>query len=345
MNVKIGICSTAHLHADSYAACLRESDAEFVGVTEHDDRADDAQAKAAEYGVDFYEPDELLERVDGVVVCSTNAAHRDWVEHAADAGVDILCEKPLAPSIEDAEQMVETCREADVHLGVAMPLRFNQPVRNAKTALEDDALGELRFLSGTNRGQMPGGWFADPEQAGGGAVTDHSVHLVDAVRWMTGEEVAEVYAETGTRFHDIAVEDVNVLSMELTDGTEFVLDGSWSKPDEWDNWGDATLRLVGTEGVVSIDCFGQTIKQTRDTDDDPGIRSVFWGSNPDEGLVEDFVRAVEADRPPLKTGADALEDVAVVEAAYESAEQSAPVSVERPTPKGRVVSDGSGTEE
>ncbi|GAA0240057.1 Gfo/Idh/MocA family protein [Haladaptatus pallidirubidus] len=328
MTVRIGICSTAHLHADSYAASLTElSNAEFVGVTDVGDYVDDTLAKADEYGVDYLEPDELFTKVDGVIVCSTNADHATWVTRAADAGVDVLCEKPLAPTVAEAQEMVNLCRESDINLGVAMPLRFCQPVRNAKTALENGVLGELQFLSGTNRGQMPGGWFVDSNASGGGAVMDHSVHIIDIVRWITGENVQEIYAEIDTRFHDISVEDVNLLSMKLTDGTEFVLDGSWSKPDEWDFWGDATLRFVGTEGIVSIDCFDQKIKQTRDTGD-PGIQSVYWGSNPDEGLIVDFVTAVAENRPPLKTGADAVNDVAVVEAAYQSAEQTKSVAIE-----------------
>ena len=328
MTVRIGICSTAHLHADSYAACLNDlSDVELVGVTETGDGVTATRAKADEYGVEFMEPTELLASVDGVIVCSTNMDHATWVQDAAAAGVDILCEKPLASTVSEAREIVSVCETAGVNLGVAMPLRFNQPVRNAKTALENGVLGTLQFLSGTNRGQMPGGWFVDPEASGGGATTDHSVHIVDVVRWLTGEEVSEVYAEIGTRFNDIPVEDVNLLSMKLTDGTEFVLDGSWSKPDEWDFWGDATLRLVGTEGVVSIDCFDQKIKQTRDTDD-AGIRSLYWGSNPDEGLTADFVESVAENRPPLKTGADAVRDVAVVEAAYESAKRGESVAVE-----------------
>ncbi|MFC6823638.1 Gfo/Idh/MocA family protein [Halopelagius fulvigenes] len=329
MTVHIGICSTAHLHADSYAAALSaHPNATFVGVTETDDAVADARAKADEYGVDYRDPDDLFAAADGVVVCSTNADHLAWVERAADAGVNVLCEKPLAPSLGEAEEIVTTCRHADVNLGVAMPLRFSQPVRNAKTAIENGVLGNLQFLSGTNRGKMPGGWFVDDDESGGGAVIDHTVHILDVVRWLTGEEVEEVYAEADTRFHDIPVEDVNLLSMTLTDGTEFVLDGSWSKPDEWDFWGDATLRLVGTEGVVSIDCFDQTIKQTQDTDD-PGIQRIFWGSNPDEGLIDDFVESVDEDRPPAKTGADAVNDIAVVEAAYESIGETEPVSVEQ----------------
>jgi len=324
---ELGILSVEHLHADAYAGALAEiEDADLVGIAGADEHEETTAEKAEEYGVDHLAPDDLLSRVDAVVVCSANAAHREWVELAAEAGVDVLCEKPLAPTVEDAQAMVDACDDAGVHLGVALPLRFNQPLLNAHDALEVGQLGDLKFLSGTNRGQMPGGWFADPERSGGGAVMDHSVHILDVVRWLTGENVAEVYAETGTRFHDIPVEDVNLLSMELTDGTQFTLDGSWSKPDEYDTWGGATLKLVGDDGVLEVDCFDQTIKQTRDSGD-PGVHQLFWGPDADRGLVEDFVAAVREDRPPEKTGAHAVHDIEVIQAAYESAERGEPVAV------------------
>lgn len=330
MSTNIGLLSVAHPHVGSYAACVNGIEgAELVGIAAGDDERDEVEEYASEYETDVLPPDELLDCIDGAVVCASNAAHRYWVERAAEAGVSVLCEKPLSTSIEDACAIVDACADAGVHLGVAMPLRFSQPVRTAKRALENEVLGDLRFLSGTNRGQMPGRWFIDPEQSGGGAVMDHTVHIVDIVRWLTGEDVREVYAESDTRFHDIPVEDCNLLLMELTDGTQFVLDGSWSKPDHWDTWGDATLRLVGREGVLSIDCFDQTIKQTRDTEP-VGIRSRYWGSNLDEGLLRDFVASVSDDRSPLKTGRDAIAEVCVIEAAYRSAERGEPVAVESP---------------
>ena len=322
-----GILSVEHGHADAYASALTDIDgADLVGVAGAEER-DEATAEAAEeYGVDHLAPDDLLSRADGVLVCSANAAHREWVEMAAEAGVDVLCEKPLAPTVADAEAIVDACDDAGVQLGVALPLRFSQPLVNAHDALEVGQLGDLKFLSGTNRGQMPGGWFADPDRSGGGAVMDHTVHVLDAVRWLTGADVAEVYAETGTRFHDIPVEDVNLLSMELTDGTQFTLDGSWSKPDEYDTWGGATLKLVGDEGVLEVDCFDQTIKQTRDSGD-PGVHQLFWGPDANRALIEDFVAAVREDRPPGKTGAHAVHDIEVIQAAYESAERGESVEV------------------
>lgn len=319
--VRLGIGSTAHLHAAGYAPLLADLDCEFVGIA--DDDADRAASFAADHGVETWTPTELLDRVDGVVVCAANADHADWVERAADAGVDVLCEKPLAPDGDEARALVDRCTAAGVELGVAMPLRFSEPARRARRVLDAGRVGDVRALSGTNRGQLPGGWFVDPEAAGGGAVTDHTVHVVDLVHWLTGERVAEVYAETATMRPDLAVEDVNLLSMELTDGTVFTLDGSWSRPDGDDFWGDATLDVVGSDGRLSVDCFDQRARHV----DADGIDAVFWGSDPDEAMLADFVAAVAAGRPPETTGREGVEAVRVVEAAYASAERGTRVTV------------------
>jgi predicted dehydrogenase len=204
-----------------------------------------------------------------------------------------------------------------------MPLRYTAPVRQARAQL--DALGDLRAVAGTNRGQYPGGWFGDPG-AGGGATADHTVHVVDLVHWLTGEHVVEVHAELGSTFTDAPVEDVNVLSMELADGTAFTLDGSWSRPDEDAFWGDATLELVGTEDVVTVDCFDQTLRRVRDGGEDPGTDALYWGSDPDAGLVADFVDAVASGRTPETSGEAGLAAVRVVAAAYESDARGEPVA-------------------
>ncbi|WP_435156385.1 Gfo/Idh/MocA family protein [Haladaptatus sp. DFWS20] len=327
MSIRVGVLSAAHVHTDTYATFLAGmDDTELVGVADED--SERGQEAANRYGVEYLDTTNLLDSVDAAVVCSTNAAHGEWVQTAANAGVDVLCEKPLSTSPEDARAMITACKEADVKLGVAMPLRFSEPVRRAEAALAADSVGTLHTISGTNRGRMPGGWFTDPERAGGGAATDHTVHIVDLVHYLTGSRVAEVYAELGTRFHDIAVEDVNVLSMELEDGTQFILDGSWSRPDSWRTWGEAGLELHGNKGSICVNCFGQRLTHTVNAGENAGTKSVFWGTNPDEGLITDFIDAVRKDRPPKITGEEGVEAVAVVSAAYESSKCGEPVAVE-----------------
>ncbi|MCU4743009.1 Gfo/Idh/MocA family oxidoreductase [Natronoglomus mannanivorans] len=329
MTIRLGVLSTAHPHCHEYVSAVGEIDgADVVAVADEDDER--GREFADEHGLEYGSTDEVLERIDAGVVCAANVDHGEWVRAAADAGVDVLCEKPLAPTAAEADELVDVCEDAGVTLAVAMPVRFSEPIRQAKAALEDGAVGELQAIVGTNLLQrMAGGtWFTDPDRSGGGAIMDHSVHVVDLARWLTGQEVTEVYTETGTHFSDIAVEDIDVLSMELADGTIVSHDGSWRQPDSWDFWGDVTMRLIGTEGVLEVDCFDQTFTETRDTGDDPGMESIYWGTDMNEYLVRDFVDAVRDGSEPAIPGEDGVRETRVVEAAYESAETGMPVEIE-----------------
>jgi predicted dehydrogenase len=305
-------------------ACEGIEGVEVVAVADED--GERGAAFAEEHGIEGGSREEVLDAVDAAVVCAANADHAAWVEAAADAGVDVLCEKPLATNVETAQSMVEACEHAGVALGVAMPVRFNEPIRQAKAAHDAGEIGTLQALVGTNllTTMAPGTWFTDPEASGGGAIMDHSVHVVDLARWITGGEVGEVYAESGTRFSDIPVEDVDLLSMELEDGTPVTHDGSWRQPESWEFWGDVTMRLIGTEGVIEVDCFDQTFRETRESE---GIEAVHWGEDMNQGMLRDFVAAVREGRDPEISGEEGVREVAVVEAAYESVETGEPVPV------------------
>lgn len=331
MTTPIGILSTAHVHADGFATALSALDGvDFVGVADDDESR--GQEAAARHDVEYMTTEALLDAVDGAVVCSTNTTHGRWIDAATTAGVDVLCEKPLATDLDEAGRLVERCNDAGVSLGMCMPLPFTEPARCAKQAFEDDEIGDLAVATGNNRARLRNrhetGWSADPEHSGGGAVMDHTVHIVDLVRWITGREIATVHAELGTMEPTLGVEDINVLSMTLDDGTPFTLDGSWDRPESWDYWGDATLNLVGTDGEIAVDCFDYTFAETSDAGDQSGINSIYWGEEPNRALLADFANAMADGRKPLVTGRDGLQEVAVCVAAYESAERGEPVDVD-----------------
>lgn len=266
--------------------------------------------------------DELLAQADATCVFSTNTTHGRWVRAAAEAGVHVLCEKPLATDLAEANDLVSVCEAMDVRLGMMMPLPFSELARRAKHAYEAGAFGDLRAVTGTNRAKLRDraktGWSADPEHAAGGAVMDHTVHIVGLMRWITGREVVSIHAELATMHDGPKTEDVNILSMELDDGTPFTLDGSWDPPEAWDYWGDATMNLVGTAGELDIDCFDFTFRETRDNGENPGIDSVYYDEEPNIGLLDDFLDAVREDRPPKIDGRDGLREAAVCVAVYES---------------------------
>ena len=147
--VKIGMMSFAHMHAHSYAACLKQlADVEFVGIA--DDDASRAQKIAKQLGVkSFAKYDDLLATdVQGIIVCSENVNHRRHVVVAAQSGKHVMCEKPLATSLEDADAMIEVCRRANVKLQTAFPCRFHPAFTQLKKAVTAGELGKLLAIKG-----------------------------------------------------------------------------------------------------------------------------------------------------------------------------------------------------
>lgn len=322
--MRVAILSLAHFHGYSYAAAVKKhSGAELALIWDEDSAR--GEAAAAQLGCRF-EPDldkALASGIDAVIITAVNAHHKELAVKAARAGKHILCEKPIATSLADAREMLAAAREAGVQFMTAFPCRYSPPVQRVKQALAEGQIGEVLAIKGTNHGRMPGGWFADPQLAGGGAVLDHTVHVADLVRWFLGQEFTSVYAETGTRFHDLSVDDCGLLTMELEGGVFATLDPSWSRPAAYPTWGDVTMEIVGTRGTISLDAFSQNLALYNNADKIAAW--VPYGSDMDEGLVADFIRCAAANTTPPITGEDGLRAMEVALMAYESARTGQPV--------------------
>lgn len=326
--LKIGIFSFAHMHALAYAEALASSpSAALVGISDPD--AGRGQAMARQFGTTYFPTEAALldQKLDGVVVTSENIHHRRLVEEAAAAGVRaILCEKPLATTAEDARAMVAACAAGNVRLATAFPCRYSPAFRRLRGQVQAGAIGEVLAIRGTNHGKMPGGWFTDMPLSGGGAVIDHTVHVADLNRLLLGREAMEVYAEIGHGFYHQEWDDTGFLSIGYEGGVFATLDTSWSRPKTFPTWGDVTLQVVGTGGVLELDMFAQTLVQY---DDRAGVSWPHWGSGTDAGLVADFLRLTAGEAAPdLATGEDGLRALAVALAAYTSAASGEPVAVE-----------------
>jgi len=315
--VKVGILSAAHLHANAYAACLNAlPGAEFTGVWDHD--ADRGRSAAAMWNTKYVEDrEQLLDSVQAVVITAENARHAELTQAAAARKCAVLCEKPLATSIADGEAMIAACREAGVPLMTAFPCRFSPVAVRLKEAVDSGQIGRVLAIKGTNRGRNPGGWFNDTALAGGGAVMDHSVHVADLIRWITGAEASSVFAEIDNAFHHADFDDCGTLFIRYDTGMFATLDPSWSRPKVWPTWGDVTMEIIGETGSVYGDLFGQ--HYTVYSDEANSVSEGFWGDDIDLGMVAAFVDAVENGKPVPVTGEDGLAAARVALAAYESA--------------------------
>jgi predicted dehydrogenase len=329
--MKVAVFSFAHLHVDSYLPrLLGDPSVQVVGVA--DDDAGRGQAGAAQYGVPYYDSYEALlaEQPEAVVVCSENARHRAQVELAAEAGAHVLCEKPLAPNVADAQAMVAACDRAGVVLMTAFPMRFSPPLLEVKARLDAGDLGRVACLNTTNQGRLPAGqrpWFIDPALAGGGAVMDHTVHVADVLRWTLGSEVVEVYANTTRLLHgpEVPVETGGQLMLTFANGVFATLDCSWSRPPYYATWGNLNLEIVTDRGVLLVEAFRQNVTVYRA--DLQRSSLAYWGSDLDGAMLADFLEAARTGRPPRVSGRDGLRATEVVAAAYESAEKGQPVRI------------------
>ncbi|CCQ95806.1 putative dehydrogenase [[Clostridium] ultunense Esp] len=322
--VKIGILSFAHMHAYSYAESLKmQKNARLVAI--YDDVVERGMKAAEAYHVPFvHELEEFLNLdLDAVIITSENAKHKEHVIQAAYAGKHILCEKPIAIRLQDAEEMIRVCDEKNIHLGIAFPVRFSPAVKRVRRMIHKGKIGRILAMRSTNRGRNPGGWFIEPELSGGGAVMDHTVHMIDLMRWFTGSEVSEVYAEIGSFFSDNKIDDSGLLILEFQNGIIASHDPSWSRCKTYPTWGDITMEIVGTDGVIMMDALAQNFMIYSDREN--RVLEEYWGDSYDDGLINDFVSAVQEGRKPLVTGMDGLKALEVALAAYESAKLKRPV--------------------
>ena len=308
-------------------------------VAAYDDDPARGRGFAERFGIpDFYaSPGELVacDEIDAVVVCSPTNAHAALVIAAAGHGKHVLCEKPIATRLADAEAMVAACEEAGVQLHLAYTSRFYPMMQEAKRLIASGEIGDVVGICGGNRGTPPllgdgeqRNWLLDPVRAGGGALIDHSVHVTDVMRYLVDAEVESVYAEVGTLIHrDLEVEDCAVLLLRFQNGMVASVDPSWSIPTSNPYHYDLYLHILGEQGAIKIDDTRQSLQVVRGSPDQRGLHNEPFGLDIDAELVKSFIRSIRRSEPipPCASGVDGLRSLEIALAAYESVRTGQPV--------------------
>jgi predicted dehydrogenase len=325
--LRIAVLSFAHTHALSYVHALKQAPGVELIAADPDGAAapDDAPrgaALAAELGVAYVETyDEAFAwKPDAVVIAAENSRHRALVERAAAAGVHVLCEKPLATTVDDAIAMQEACERAGVILMVAYPVRFAPGVRDAIAELRSGRLGRILGVTGINNGKLPQdrAWFTDPELAGGGALVDHVVHCADLLDELLGERARSVRAVSNSILHaqrELAVETGGLVTIQYPSGVVATIDCSWSWPMSSATWGGLTLQVVAERGTVTVSPFAQGVAGH----DAHGETWSPVGADLDGLLLDEFVRAVREGRHPQPDAGVGIRTVEIAKAAQASA--------------------------
>ena len=313
------------MHVWSYAHALKNHpEAEAIAVW--DDNAERLAAFSEKSGIPAASSiEDLLSQVDVVAVCSENTKHAEYIEACAAAGKHVISEKPLAPNREHAQRILDAVEKSGIKVMTAFPCRFSPAFVSLKKKVTAGEIGKIKAICATNRGTCPFGWFVEKELSGGGAMIDHVVHVADLLRVILEEEPIRVHATTSNNIYSQDWEDCAMVTIEFASGIFVTLDSSWSRPGSFKTWGDVTMNVIGENGVIELDMFGQGIDFYR-----PGLTTHVlngYGSNTDGGLFSGFIRAIIDDTPVPINEVDGIQAAKVAMAGYESLKTGQPVAV------------------
>jgi predicted dehydrogenase len=329
--LKVAVMSCAHTHAAGYAGYLSGREDVDLVVADPDGFGDVTVARGSVVG--SYEeawehwaggPDGSGSAPDAIVVTSANAHHKDLVLEAARRGVHVLCEKPLATTVPDAEAMVAACREAGVVLMTAFPVHFSPQVQVLREAVTGGSIGQVMGLTGMNNGKLPTGrdWFTDVELSGGGSMVDHTVHVAQILDSLFGEPETVHAVANRILYADRAGEGAEtggLVTLTYADGLVATIDCSWSQPPDASTWGGLRVQAVGTEGQVEVDAFAERVE---------GFGQWHpYGANTDGTLIATFLDAVRSGQGAEPSGDVGLRTTKVVIAAQQSVRTGLPVAL------------------
>ncbi|MEO7453173.1 MAG: Gfo/Idh/MocA family oxidoreductase [Fimbriimonadales bacterium] len=241
------------MHANVYRAL---DTAELAAVVDH--RPEKLENFSQEFGVPAYASMAQLfaaEAIDAVDICLPTYLHKVATIEAANAGKHVLCEKPMALSLDDAGEMIAACEGAGVRLMIAHCIRFWPEYALLKTIVDDKRLGELKSINLTRYGEYPhwssDNWLGDPTKSGGGALDMH-IHDTDFAHYLLGTP-DEVFSR-GT----VDEKGVSQIFTTMSFNRKVAhLEGGWNLPAKTPF--EMTFRAIFEGGAVIMDGGPMTI--------------------------------------------------------------------------------------
>src|SRR5687768_215820 len=334
--MKVGIVGVGFM-GTTHAAGWADTPATITGFTAATQQETGTLAKR--YNAKVYPSlNEMLPDVDVVDICSPTHLHHEMALKAAAAGKHIVCEKPLARTTEQAQEIVAACRKVGVQLLVAHVVRFFPEYALAHSAVAEGQIGKpgvLRLHRGSYRPKKPAGnWFLD-EAKSGGILMDLMIHDYDYARWVAGE-VETVSARRVTELHPDAPVDYGLVILGHRSGALSHISGAWAYPPPTFR---THLEIAGDRGLIEFDSDGTApiqnfiIKSGGDAPD-VGLPSSPVSESPYTTQIKEFYAALTEGQPTRVSATDGLVAVQIAEAALQSARTNQPVQLQ---PLGQAV--------
>jgi len=303
-----------------------------------------AKQLAKKYGAEAcasYE--ELLARkdIDAVSICTANASHAEITIAALKAGKHVLCEKPMATTIEECESMVNAAKESGRFLMIGHNQRLAKGHAMARRLIEDGAIGKILTFK-TSFGHCgpetwtidaKNNWFFDKNLAVFGALADLGIHKTDLIQFLTGEKVVEVTAYIGTLDKKdkngslIGVDDNAICIYRMSNGAVGTMTASWTYYGSEDN----STVLYGTEGIMYIYTnpdFSVIVEKRSGEKIYYSLDQIQTNDNQTKsGVIDLWIQCLKNNTPPEISGEDALYSMRAVFAALKSAMEGKTIKI------------------
>lgn len=275
-----------------------------------------------------------------VSICTESGKHAAIALECIRCGINIIVEKPIALSIEDADAIIRAAKEHNVKVCACHQNRFNKSVVKIREAMDQRRFGRLFYGTAHirwNRGHEyydRASWRGTWEQDGG-ALMNQCIHNIDLLRWMMGNEVTEVFAYTDKLNHPyIEAEDLGIALIRFANGSYGIIEGT---TDIYPKNLEETLYLFGEKGTVKAG--GQSVNIIEEwrfadmLDDVEEVKSTYHENPPNvygfghTPLFADVIEAIKTDRQPKVTAEDGKRALELVLAIYKSAAEGRPVKL------------------
>ncbi len=337
----IGAGNIANTHLDSYK---KVADAEIVAICDIDPER--LKETADKYGIEnrYNSVEEMLAaglELDAADVCVWNCNHASCAIKALDAGLNVLCEKPMAYNTEQAEAMLEAAKRNNKLLMIGFVMRFQSKTKIATDFINGGFLGDVYHTKAhyVRRHGNPGGWFANKELSGGGPVIDLGVHVIDCTRYLMGSPkpvsvYAVAYDNIGKRDHlktnvgwmpknakptdPCTVEDFASAIIRYEDGSSTQLECSYSINGESKTY----LQAFGTKAGMDLTDGVKLYGEYNDFLADFNIKTANYKGEEDAFVAEmtHFVDCVLGKCECKATAEDGVAVMKILDAIYLSAE-------------------------
>lgn len=330
----IGCGRIAPKHTESIMAI---PEAELIAVCDIiPEKADDfARKYQAEAHYDYHE---LLKRddIDVVTIATPSGNHAEIGMAAAKAGKHVMVEKPMSMTLQEADELIKTCKECGVKLAVIHQNRFNKSIKTLRAALEAGRFGKLTHGQATVRWNRNQEYYIQAPWRGtklqdGGVLMNQSIHNIDLLQWMMGP-VESVYGYTTTALRNIEMEDVAGAVIKFKNGAIGLIEAATTiYPKNIEE----TLNIFGETGSVIIGGIAVNRVETWEfPDSEEEKKQIFSAQENDpptvygfghREIIENMIEAVQKDGTPAVPGEEGRKALEIILAIYQCQETGVPV--------------------